>query len=88
MEENKWWATCCSANGIVLVSWMVQVVMKAITYVVMRYIMQEKASSPSQERPVDRRDGTSEERPLPFTKVGDGRVGVVQICEHHNPVVR
>ena len=50
--------------------------------------MQEKASSPSQERPVDRRDGTSEERPLPFTKVGDGRVGVVQICEHHNPVVR
>ena len=55
---------------------------------VVRNIVQEEPPNPSQERPVNRGYGASEEGPLPVAKVGNGRVGVVQVREHDNPVVR
>jgi hypothetical protein len=70
-----------------IVSWMARN-NESITYVVVRNIVQEEAPSPSQEWPVNRGDGASEEGPLPVAKVGDGRVGVVQVREHDNPMVR
>jgi hypothetical protein len=57
------------------------------TYMVVRNVVQEEASSPSQERSVDGGNCTTEEGPLFATEVGDGWIGVVEVREHDDPVV-
>lgn len=55
--------------------------------VVMRDVVEEEAASPTQERPVYGADGTAEEAPLLVAVVRDGRVRVVEVREHDDPVV-
>ena len=54
---------------------------------IMRDVVEEEATSPAEERPVDGGNGTSEEGPLLVAIVSDGRVGMVEVGEHHDPVV-
>lgn len=57
------------------------------TNVVVGDVVEEEAASPAQERPVNGRGCAAEERPLLLAVVGDGGVRVVEVGEHHNPVV-
>lgn len=59
-----------------------------VSNVVMRHIVEEEASSPSKKGPINSRDGTSEERPLLVTVVCNSGIGVMEISQHDDPVVR
>ncbi len=54
---------------------------------VMRNVVQEKTSGPSQERAVNRSNRTSKESPLFVAIVSNSRIRMVQECQHDNPVV-
>lgn len=54
----------------------------------MGHVVEEEASSPSEKGPINSGDGTSEERPLLVTVVGDSGIGVMEISQHDDPVVR
>lgn len=43
----------------------------------MRHVVEEEASGPSKKGPINSGDGTSEERPLLITVVGDRGIGVM-----------
>jgi hypothetical protein len=52
--------------------------------VVVGNIMEEEASLPSEERPVDGSGSTALEVPLLAAVMGESRVGVVQVGDHDN----
>lgn len=56
--------------------------------VIMRDVVEEEAAGPAEERPVDGADSATEEAPLLVAEVRNGGVGVVQVGEHDDPVVR
>jgi hypothetical protein len=51
-------------------------------------VVEEEASDPSHERTVDGCHGSAHERPGLSPVVWDGRVRVMQVCQHDDPVVR
>lgn len=52
------------------------------------YIVQEESPNPAQEGSINRRQSTTEPAPFPGTIMGDRGIGVLQVGEHHNPMVR
>jgi len=56
--------------------------------VVMRNVVKEETSSPSKKGTIHSRDGTTEERPLLVTVMGDRGVRVMEVSQHDDPVVR
>jgi hypothetical protein len=59
-----------------------------MTNMVMRDVVEEETSSPSQKGPVNGGNGSSEERPLLVAIMGNGGVRMMEIGKHNNPVVR
>lgn len=53
----------------------------------MTNIMKEETTKISQHWPIDRRNRTSDERPLVLTIHRHSRIGVVEVRQHHDPVV-
>jgi len=49
--------------------------------------VEEETADPAEKRSVDGGDGTADEGPLFLAVVRDARVGVVEVCEHDDPVV-
>ena len=54
---------------------------------VMGDVVEEESACPSQERPVDSRKSTADERPLLVTVMNDCRVRVVKVGQHYDPMV-
>jgi len=50
---------------------------QVVSNVVMRHVVEEEASGPSKKGPINSGDGTSEERPLLITVVGNRGIGVM-----------
>lgn len=57
------------------------------TNMVMGDVMEEESSCPPQERSVDGRNSTAEERPLLVTVMNDCRVRVMKVGQHYDPMV-
>ena len=55
--------------------------------VVVGYVVQEETAHPSQQGAVDSGDGSAEEGPCVLSEVGHGRVGVMEVSEHDDPVI-
>ena len=56
--------------------------------VVVRNVMQEEAARPTEKRSINSRDGTSNKGPCVLAEVRHRRIGVMQVSEHDDPVVR
>jgi len=56
--------------------------------VVVRNVMQEEATRPTEKWSINSRNGTSNKGPCVLTEVRHRRVGVMQVSEHDDPVVR
>jgi len=61
---------------------------KVVGYMIMCDIMQEKPTNPAKERPVNRSESTSSERPLVPAVVGNCRVRMLEVREGDDPVIR
>jgi len=59
-----------------------------VSNVVMRNVVKEEASSPSKKGAIHSGDGTTKERPLLVTVMGDRGIRVMEIRQHDDPVVR
>jgi hypothetical protein len=61
---------------------------EVVSDVVMGNVVKEEASSPPKKGTVNSGYGATDERPLLVTIVGDGRIRMMKISQHNDPVVR
>jgi len=60
---------------------------EVVSDVVVRDVVKEETTCPSQKWPVDSRDSATKKRPLLVSVVSNGGVRVVEVSQHDDPVV-
>ena len=54
---------------------------------IMRYVMEEESTHPTEKRSINGRYGATQERPFPVSIVRDSRVGMLEVRDHDDPVI-
>ena len=61
---------------------------KMMGNMVVRNIVEEESAGPAEKGTIDSGDGATNESPCVLAEVRHSRIGMVEISEHNNPVVR